>query len=368
MYETLLPTNGIQKISCHILINFAYSIRPSPLNLEAAQVSYDPRTEGLERQISEESALIRRIQAEIAKHIVGQRNIVERLVTALVAEGHILLEGLPGLAKTTAVKALAESAHLGFSRIQFTPDLLPADVIDTQLYDPRSGEFKVRRGPIFANLVLADEINRAPAKVQSALLEAMQERQVTLGDQTYPMQRPFLVLATQNPIEQEGTYPLPEAQVDRFLFKVKVDYGTFEEEQEIVARACRPTPPQLERVASAEDFLRIRDLVHQIHVAEKVRRYIVQLVFATRRPLEHGVKEVDGLIQVGASPRASINLERAARVNALMQGRSFVTPQDIKDVGLDVLRHRIIPTYEAEAENVTTDELVRRIFERVDVP
>jgi MoxR-like ATPase len=322
----------------------------------------------MERQIAQEAALITRITAEIGKRIVGQKNIVERLVMALVAEGHILLEGLPGLAKTTAVKALAESADLAFSRIQFTPDLLPADVIGTQLYDPRSGEFKVRRGPIFANLVLADEINRAPAKVQSALLEAMQERQVTLGDETYPMKRPFLVLATQNPIEQEGTYPLPEAQVDRFLFKVKIGYGTIEEEQEIIARATAGSEPALEHIAGEGDILRMRELVHKIHVAEKVRRYIVQLVFATRRPSEHGVREVEGLIEVGASPRASINLERAARVSALMQGRSFVTPQDVKDVGLDVLRHRIIPTYEAEAENVTTDELVRRIFERVDVP
>jgi MoxR-like ATPase len=322
----------------------------------------------MERQIAQEAALITRITAEIGKRIVGQKNIVERLVMALVAEGHILLEGLPGLAKTTAVKALAESADLAFSRIQFTPDLLPADVIGTQLYDPRSGEFKVRRGPIFANLVLADEINRAPAKVQSALLEAMQERQVTLGDETYPMKRPFLVLATQNPIEQEGTYPLPEAQVDRFLFKVKIGYGTVEEELEIIARATAGSEPTLEHIAGEGDILRMRDLVHKIHVAEKVRRYIVQLVFATRRPSEHGVREVEGLIEVGASPRASINLERAARVSALMQGRSFVTPQDVKDVGLDVLRHRIIPTYEAEAENVTTDELVRRIFERVDVP
>lgn len=331
-------------------------------------MSYDPRTEGLERQISQDATIINRITAEMGKRIVGQKNIVDRLVMALIGEGHILLEGLPGLAKTTAVKALADVAHLGFSRIQFTPDLLPADVIGTQLYDPRSGEFKVRRGPIFANLILADEINRAPAKVQSALLEAMQERQVTLGDESYPLQRPFLVLATQNPIEQEGTYPLPEAQVDRFLFKVKVGYGSLEEEQEIIARTSRAQEPKLERIASAEDILRMRELAHAIHVADKVRRYIVQLVFASRRPSEHGVREVEGLIQVGASPRASINLEKAARVNALMQGRSFVTPQDIKDVGMDVLRHRIIPTYEAEADGVTTDEIVRRIFERVDVP
>lgn len=331
-------------------------------------MSYDPKTEGLERQIGQDAGLINRITAEIGKRIVGQKNIVDRLVMALVGEGHILLEGLPGLAKTTAVKALAEVAHLSFSRIQFTPDLLPADVIGTQLYDPRSGEFKVRRGPIFANLILADEINRAPAKVQSALLEAMQERQVTLGDESYPLQRPFLVLATQNPIEQEGTYPLPEAQVDRFLFKVTVGYGTIDEEQEIIARASQARESKLERIATAEDILRMRELIHAIHVADKVRRYIVQLVFATRRPSEQGVREVEGLIQVGASPRASINLEKAARVSALMQGRSFVTPQDIKDVGMDVLRHRIIPTYEAEADGVTTDEIVRRIFERVDVP
>lgn len=334
-------------------------------------MSYDPapHTSGaLEERIRSQSAACERAAGEIGRRIVGQKSVVQRLLMALIAEGHVLLEGLPGLAKTTSIKALAETADLSFSRIQFTPDLLPADVIGTQIYDPRTTDFKVRRGPIFANLVLADEINRAPAKVQSALLEAMQERQVTLGEETLALARPFLVLATQNPIEQEGTYPLPEAQVDRFLFKVKVGYGTPEEEQAIVALSMTPPSGALAKTLEAKMLLEMRDSVHQIHVADKIRRYIVQLVFATRTDAGHGLKELAGLIQVGASPRASINLERAARVNALMQGRTFVTPQDVKDIGLDVLRHRILPTYEAEAENVTTDEIVRRVFERVDVP
>lgn len=337
-------------------------------------MSFDATSEALDARIRAQSAVIERTQAEIGRRIVGQKSVVERLIMALIAEGHVLLEGLPGLAKTTSIKALAEAADLTFSRIQFTPDLLPADVIGTQIYDPRTGDFRVRKGPIFAHLVLADEINRAPAKVQSALLEAMQERQVTLGDTSHGLQRPFLVLATQNPIEQEGTYPLPEAQVDRFLFKVKMTYGTLEEEQEVVARSVSGTNEPLTKVMDQATLIEMRELVSRVHVADKIRRYIVQLVFATR-PETNGtgsaagpLRELQGLVQVGASPRASINLERAARVAALMQGRAFVTPQDVKDVGLDVLRHRIIPTYEAEAENVTTDEIVRRVFERVDVP
>jgi len=329
---------------------------------------HDAASEAVTAAIRSQGAALAQTTAEIGRRIVGQKYVVERLLMALVAEGHVLLEGLPGLAKTSCVKAVAETATLTFNRIQFTPDLLPADVVGTQVFDPRSGEFKVRRGPVFANLVLADEINRAPAKVQSALLEAMQERQVTIGEQTYALARPFLVLATQNPIEQEGTYPLPEAQVDRFLFKVKMGYGTPDEEQEIIARSVSGHDVALSRILDADGILALRGLAGQIHVADKLRRYIVQLVFATRSPATHGLKDLVPLIHVGASPRASINLERAARVNALMQGRAFVTPQDIKDIGLDVLRHRIISTYEAEAEGVTTDDIVRRIFDRIDVP
>lgn len=315
------------------------------------------------------ASFLERAEAEIGRRVVGQKQVVQRLLMALIAEGHVLLEGLPGLAKTTVVKALAETAQLSFSRIQFTPDLLPADVIGTQLYDPRSSEFKVRKGPIFAQLILADEINRAPAKVQSALLEAMQERQVTIGDETFALARPFLVLATQNPIEHEGTYSLPEAQIDRFLFKLRSHYGTPEEEREVIARAmsgAAETP--LAKQLSVGELLPMRETARSLYVDGKIRSYIVDLVFATRDPASRGLKDLAPLIHVGASPRASINLERAARVNALFQGRAFVTPQDVKDVGLDVLRHRIIPTYEAEAEGVTSDDLVRRVFERVSVP
>ncbi len=336
-------------------------------------MGFDAATEATERDIRAHSGALDRLMGELGRRIVGQRQVVGRLVMALISEGHVLLEGLPGLAKTSMIKALSEACALNFSRIQFTPDLLPADLIGTQIYDPRTGEFRVRKGPVFANLVLADEINRAPAKVQSALLEAMQERQVTIGEHSYRLERPFLVLATQNPIEQEGTYPLPEAQVDRFLFKVKVGYGSMDEEQEIIARNVAAETGgggsgTLTPVIDAPTILALRQLMSRVHVADKVRRYIVQLVFATRNPAEFNLKDLANLIEVGASPRASINLERAARVNALMQGRAFVTPQDVKDVGLDVLRHRIIPTYEAEAENVATDEIVRRIFDRVDVP
>jgi len=331
-------------------------------------MSYDASIEGMEQQVSSHSALLERASGEMSRRIVGQKDVVQRLIMALIAEGHVLLEGLPGLAKTTTVKTLAQTAALSFGRIQFTPDLLPADVIGTQIYDPRSGEFKVRKRPIFQNIVLADEINRAPAKVQSALLEAMQERQVTIGDQSFRLARPFLVLATQNPIEQEGTYPLPEAQVDRFLFKVNVTYGTLDEEQLVIARAMTGDEAPLTPVLTGESLLAMRDLSLKLHVADKVRRYIVQLVFATRDPAAYGLKDLVNLIHIGASPRASINLERAARVNALMQGRAFVTPQDIKDVGLDVLRHRVLPTYEAEAEGVKSEQIIKRIFDRVDVP
>jgi MoxR-like ATPase len=331
-------------------------------------MTYDATSEAFEQAVKQKAALLERAVSVMGQRIVGQRHIVERLLIALIAEGHVLLEGLPGLAKTTSIKALAQTTDLSFARLQFTPDLLPADVIGTQIYDPRQGDFKIRKGPIFANLVLADEINRAPAKVQSALLEAMQERQVTIGDQTHLLERPFLVLATQNPIEQEGTYPLPEAQIDRFLFKLKLTYGTREEELEIINRSVNGEHIELQKVFNAQGILEMRDLVKKIHVADKVKRYIVDLVFATRGPYEGQLNDLKGMILVGASPRASIDLERAARVSALMQGRGFVTPQDIKDVGLDVLRHRLTPTFEAEAENMRTDDIVQKIFERVDVP
>ena len=330
-------------------------------------MSYDPASGQLEKQIESAVEVVARLSEEIGKRIVGQKHLVERLVMSMVAEGHILLEGLPGLAKTTSIKAIADAADLKFSRIQFTPDLLPADVMGTQIYNPKTSEFTVKKGPVFSNLVLADEINRAPAKVQSALLEAMQERQVTIGDQTFKLDRPFLVMATQNPIEQEGTYPLPEAQVDRFLFKVKIDYPTPEEESEIISR-LQSEPAVLKKVASPADIKSIATLASKVHVADKVRRYIVQIVNATRNPGKAGITQLANLIMVGGSPRASISLDAAARVNALFNGRAFVTPQDVKDVAYDVLRHRILPSYEAEAEGMNSDSMITTILERVDVP
>ncbi len=308
------------------------------------------------------------ILAAIGERVVGQRVVVERLLMGLIGQGHILLEGLPGLAKTTAVKALGEVSDLEVHRVQFTPDLLPADVVGTQIFDPRLAEFKVKKGPIFTNLLIADEINRAPAKVQSALLEAMQERQVTIADDTYPLPNPFLVLATQNPIEQEGTYPLPEAQLDRFFFKLKVDYTTPEEELLIVQRMSGAEPAPLHRVLDRSRLKDLQDLALEIHVAENIRRYIIDIVFATRRPEAYKLSKLQGLIRVGSSPRASINLERAARLNALFQGRGYVIPQDVKDIAEDVLRHRIIPSFEAEAENVTTEAMIAMILAQIPVP
>lgn len=321
-----------------------------------------------EQEVARAAEHIQMVLNMVGQRIVGQRQVIERLLMGLIGHGHVLLEGLPGLAKTTAVKALADCSDLSVARIQFTPDLLPADVVGTQIYDPRQAEFKVKKGPIFTNLLIADEINRAPAKVQSALLEAMQERQVTLGDTSYQLPQPFLVMATQNPIEQEGTYPLPEAQMDRFLFKVKVDYGSLEEEIEIVNRMAGGDGIELTRVVNGKDILHFQTLMKRIHVADKIRRYIVELVFATRKPGAYGLQQLDMMIQVGASPRASINLERAARLNALFQGRTYVTPQDVKDVGLDILRHRILPSYEAEAENLSVERMIESIFAHVDVP
>lgn len=311
---------------------------------------------------------LNRVVEEISRRIVGQKAMQKKMLIALLADGHILLEGLPGLAKTTAIKALGEVADLSFHRVQFTPDLLPSDVVGTQVYEPRSGGFSVKRGPVFANLVLADEINRAPAKVQSALLEAMQERQVTLAGETIALPVPFLVMATQNPIEQEGTYPLPEAQLDRFLFKIVVGYGSLEDEMEIMARAVSEVDHRPQRVLNAGEIQHLQSLVRRVHVSEKIRRYIADVVIATRDPVAAGLAKLGGLITTGASPRASISLEKAARAQAVVEGRSYVTPQDVKDVGYEVLRHRIIRSYEAEADNISADEIVRQIFDHVEVP
>ena len=311
---------------------------------------------------------LNRVVEEMSRRIVGQRDLQKKMLLALMADGHILLEGLPGLAKTTAIKTLGEVARLEFHRIQFTPDLLPSDVVGTQIYDPRNGSFSVKRGPVFANLILADEINRAPAKVQSALLEAMQERQVTLAGDTIPLPQPLLVMATQNPIEQEGTYPLPEAQLDRFLFKIIVRYGSIDDEMEIMARAVAEEEHKPATVLGAKDIMELQGLVRKVHVSEKIRRYIANVVIATRDPVAAKLQDLKSMIEVGASPRASISLEKAARAQAVMEGRAYVTPQDVKDVGFEVLRHRVIRSYEAEADNVAVDDLVRKIFDHIEVP
>jgi len=312
---------------------------------------------------------VERVRASVASVIVGQEELVQRLLVALLTNNHALIEGVPGLAKTLTVSTLARSIDATFTRIQFTPDLLPADIVGTLVFNPRDGEFTVRRGPIFANVVLADEINRAPAKVQSALLEAMQERQVTLAGETRPLPAPFLVLATQNPIELEGTYPLPEAQVDRFLLKVVVDYPGREEERAIVDRMASLTSrPTAGTVASPEQVLAVRPLVDAVYVDEKIVGYVLDVVAATRRPDQAGLPELRPLVLYGASPRASIAMVRAARARAFLDGRGFVTPHDVKSVGMDVLRHRVITTYEAEAEGLTSEDVVRRVFDAVRVP
>lgn len=331
-------------------------------------MSYNQESDQIEQEIKEASELIEKILTETQKRIVGQTRIGRRLITAILAQGHVLLEGLPGLAKTTAIRTLSEASALTFKRIQFTPDLLPADLIGTQIYDQGTGEFRVKKGPVFAHLVLADEINRAPAKVQSALLEAMEERQVTIGPKSWELEEPFLVMATQNPVEQEGTYPLPEAQLDRFLFKLIVDYPQMDEEEIIIKRAANPESIQIDKVVQKQDLRSISTLSNKIFVSDKIRRYIVELVHATRFPAAKRIKDLENLIETGASPRASIALDKVARVNALMEGRNFVTPQDIKDIGHDILRHRVRLSFEAEAENVSVDQVINRIFERVDVP
>ena len=322
----------------------------------------------LNARVQQESEFLNRLLDEIRKVIVGQDALVERVLIGLLADGHILLEGVPGLAKTLLVNTVSRAIDAEFSRLQFTPDLLPADLIGTQIYNPRTSEFSVHQGPIFANLVLADEVNRAPAKVQSALLESMQERQVTIGDTTYPMEELFLVLATQNPIEQEGTYPLPEAQVDRFMLKVLVEYPDRSEEKAIIDRMTGDDLPKIDPVVSPEDILRARKIVRDIYVDDQVKDYILDLVMATRYPQDNGLSGLRSLISYGASPRASIYMVTAARANAFIQGRGYVSPEDVKAIAQDVLRHRVIPTYEAEAEAISSSHIVSTILERVEVP
>ncbi|MFL5418893.1 MAG: AAA family ATPase [Myxococcales bacterium] len=300
--------------------------------------------------------------------VVGQRTMIERLLIGLITSGHVLLEGVPGLAKTLTVKTLADCLRLSFKRIQFTPDLLPADLVGTQIYQPQTASFTVKRGPIFANLVLADEINRAPAKVQSALLESMQERQVTIGDQTFPLPRPFLVLATENPIEQEGTYPLPEAQVDRFMLKVKVSYPSRAEELQIMDRVAGKPPVVVQAVVGEEELTRAQRAVAEIYIDPRVKEYMVSVVIATRDPAANGLKDLAGYIEYGASPRATIYLNLASRAHAFLKHRGFVTPEDVKAIAYDVLRHRVSLTYEAEAENLTSEKIVQRILEKIEVP
>jgi len=324
--------------------------------------------EDLTREIEGFAQTLNQLRAEISKVIVGQSYMIDRILMALVANGHILIEGLPGLAKTTAVKTVSEAIQTDFTRISFTPDLLPADLLGTEIYRPDSGTFAIKKGPVFTNLLLADEINRAPAKVQSALLEAMQERQVTIGDTTHILPTPFLVLATQNPIEQEGTYPLPEAQVDRFMLKLKVGYPSREEEKEIMRRQATSERASINPVLTPEDILKARDLASNIYVDPKVEEYIVDVIFATREPAMFGLEKLEKLIEIGGSPRATIYLLQAAKVHAFLAGRGYITPQDVKSVGPDVLRHRLLITYEAEARELSSDDLIHEIFNTVNVP
>jgi MoxR-like ATPase len=328
-----------------------------------------PTLDELNTRVRDAAGWIPKLRETVGRVVVGQQHLLDRLLVGLLANGHVLLEGVPGLAKTLAVRTLASAIHASFSRVQFTPDLLPADIVGTLIYNPGDGKYHATKGPVFANLVLADEINRAPAKVQSALLEAMQERQVTLGGETHKLPVPFLVLATENPIDQEGTYPLPEAQVDRFMLKVVVGYPDFAEERRILDTMAFTKPNlDVERVVELDQIMGTRAALDGMHVDEKVRDYIVHVVFATRDPAKYGLKDLGPLIQFGASPRATISLTLASKAWALLQGRAYVTPGDIKAIGTDVLRHRIILTYEAEAQGITSDAIVKRIFDNVPVP
>lgn len=322
----------------------------------------------LNEKIEQESSFIDLINMEISKSIVGQKKMVERLILAMLANGHILLEGVPGLAKTLAIKSLSSAIDAKFSRIQFTPDLLPADILGTMIYNQKLNDFSIKKGPVFSNFVLADEINRAPAKVQSALLEAMQEKQITIGDTTFKLDEPFLVLATQNPIEQEGTYPLPEAQVDRFMLKVNITYPKKEEERQIIRMNIGNDRPTIKPVAATKSIMRGRELVREVYMDENIEQYILDIVFATRNPSENNLKQIAPLITYGGSPRASINLAMASKAMAFMKKRGYVIPEDVKAVCHDVMRHRIGLSYEAEAENVTADELVSEVLNAVEIP
>lgn len=323
----------------------------------------------INEKVKKESGFVDALMFETQKVIVGQKQMLERLLVGLLANGHILLEGVPGLAKTTAIKTLSDTIQTGFRRLQFTPDMLPADLTGTLIYDQQSGGFSVKKGPIFSNLILADEINRAPAKVQSALLEAMQERQVTIGEETFPLPEPFLVLATQNPIEQEGTYPLPEAQVDRFMLKVKISYPSKTEEHQILKRmAFTSSAIKVKAVIAPSDIMRARGVVDEIYMDEKIEQYIVDLIEATRNPQDYKLNDIKELIQYGASPRATIHLAVASKAYAFLQGRGYVTPQDVKSIGMDVLRHRVIPSYEAEAQELSSEAIIQKIFDGVEVP
>ncbi len=322
----------------------------------------------LTHDLQSHAQTLARLRDEVGRLIVGQTYMVDRIIMALIADGHILIEGIPGLAKTTAVKTVSRAIQTRFARIQFTPDLLPADLVGTEIFRPQSQDFTVKQGPIFTNLLLADEINRAPAKVQSALLEAMQERQVTIGEQTFKLPDPFLVLATQNPIEQEGTYPLPEAQVDRFMLKLKVGYPDKKQEKEIMRRIATRQAPEIHPVITPAELLAMREVADAVRLVDKVEDYIVDVVFATREPKLYKLEQLEKLIEYGASPRATIALAQAAKVQAFLSGRDFVTPQDVKTVGPDVLRHRVLITYEAEARDLTSDDIIREVFNTVDVP
>jgi MoxR-like ATPase len=322
----------------------------------------------IQTKVEKESSFVQKLADEISKVIVGQKTLIERLLVGILANGHILIEGVPGLAKTLSVKTLSDAINTKFQRLQFTPDLLPADLVGTMVYNPRTSEFSVKKGPVFANIILADEINRAPAKVQSALLEAMQERQVTIGGTTYPLDEPFLVLATQNPIEQEGTYPLPEAQVDRFMLMVKIGYPSPKEEREIMDRYSTNEVPSASKVIDPKDIISAREVVRNIYVDDKVKEYIVNIVFATREPAKYGIDKISGLIAYGASPRASLYLNLAAKAHAFLKGRGYITPEDVKAIGHDVLRHRVIVSYEAEAEDITSDNIVSKVFDAIEVP
>jgi MoxR-like ATPase len=328
----------------------------------------DKNIEAIHKKIQNESVFVQKITDEIGKVIVGQKYMIERLLIGLLSNGHVLLEGVPGLAKTMTVRTLSSTIQTKFQRIQFTPDLLPADLVGTLIYDQKNGKFQTKKGPIFSNIILADEINRSPAKVQSALLEAMQEHTVTIGENTFALDDPFLVLATQNPIEQEGTYPLPEAQVDRFILKLSIGYPSQEEELEIMRRMAKGPEPSVSPVVSPKDIIKARDVVEEIYMDPKIEQYIVDIVFATREPKSYGLEDLQELISYGASPRASIYLAKTARAHAFLRQRGYVTPEDVRAIGMDVLRHRVIVTYEAEAEEVSAEDVVRKVLNKIEVP